>query len=66
MVLGLAGAALAARALGTVTPLYGVSALDPLTYLAVPAIFVSVALIAAAPPARRALRLDPNSVLRQE
>ncbi|MET0215159.1 MAG: ABC transporter permease [Vicinamibacterales bacterium] len=66
IVLGLGAAALAARALGSLTLLYGVRASDPATYLSVPVILLVVALIAALAPARRALRLDPNVVLRSE
>jgi ABC-type antimicrobial peptide transport system permease subunit len=66
IVLGLGAAALAARALGSLTLLYGVRASDPATYLGVPVILLVVALIAALAPARRALRLDPNVVLRSE
>ena len=62
----LAAAGLAANALASLTLLYGVKAWDPTTYVLVPAILFSVALLAAGPPARRALRLDPNLVLRQE
>ncbi len=47
-------------------PLYGVGPTDPLTYATVPALLLGVALLAAMAPARRALRLDPNAVLRQE
>ncbi len=64
--LGLAAAAVAAHALGSLTPLYRVGPTDPLTYAAVPALLLAVALLAALPPTRRALRLDPNAVLRQE
>jgi putative ABC transport system permease protein len=64
--LGLAASALAARALTWLTPLYGVTTFDPLTYATVPALLVCVAVLAAWPPARRALRVDPNVVLRQE
>ena len=66
IVLGLGAAALAARVLGSLTLLYGVRASDPATYLSVPVILLVVALIAALAPARRALRLDPNVVLRSE
>jgi predicted permease len=66
MALGLVAAAAAARGLGALTPLYGVGAIDPLTYAAVPALLVAVALAAALPPTHRALRLDPNIVLRQD
>ncbi len=64
--LGLVAAALSARALGSLMPLYGVRTTDPLTYAAVPALLLIVAILAALPPTRRALRLDPNVVLRQE
>ena len=64
--LGLVAAALTARALGSLMPLYGVGPTDPLTYATVPALLLGVALLAAMAPARRALRLDPNAVLRQE
>lgn len=64
--LGLVAAALTSQALGSLTPLYGVNPTDPLTYAVVPALLVCVAVIAAMPPTRKALRLDPNVVLRQE
>jgi putative ABC transport system permease protein len=64
--LGLAAGALAARTLGALTLLYGVGASDPMTYMSVPLILLAVAGIAALPPVRRALRLDPNTVLRQD
>jgi predicted permease len=66
IVLGLVAAALAARALGSLTLLYGVGATDPATYLTVPIILLVVASIAALAPTHRALRLDPNVVLRSE
>ena len=66
VVVGLAAAAVAARALGSLALLYGVGAADPMTYLIVPCILLLVALIAALFPARRALRLDPNIVLKSE
>jgi len=65
-VLGLIGAAAAATALGSALPLYGVDPTDPVTYLTVPVVLVLVAIVAALPPTQRALRLDPNAVLRQE
>jgi predicted permease len=64
ILLGLAGAALATRALESL--LYGVTPSDPLTYFLVPAVLALVALIAACAPARRALSVEPNTVLRQE
>jgi ABC-type antimicrobial peptide transport system permease subunit len=46
--------------------LYGISASDPLTYLTIPAALLSVALIAAYIPARRATRVHPSLTLRQD
>jgi putative ABC transport system permease protein len=45
---------------------YGVSAADPLTFIAVPIVVTAVAVLAAAIPARRASRVDAVTVLRAE
>jgi putative ABC transport system permease protein len=64
VVLGLAGAVVASRALMTL--LFGVSPLDPVTYLGVVGLLGSVAAMAAWVPAWRAGRVDPVKALRQE
>jgi hypothetical protein len=56
----------ATRALSAVSPLYGVSRTDPWVYATVPLMLMTVAILAAWPPAMRALRVDPNTVLREE
>ncbi len=63
-VLGLGGAWLLTRAMNSL--LFDVTPTDPLTFVAVPAVIATVALIASYIPARRAMRLDPVSALRAE
>ena len=63
VVVGVIAAAGGARLLRSL--IYGVSATDPATFVAVPVVMVAVAVIAAAIPARRASRVDPVSVLRE-
>ena len=46
--------------------LFGISATDPLTFVAVAALLSLVALFASAIPARRAIRVDPIVALREE
>jgi hypothetical protein len=62
--LGLATAAAITRFLQGF--LYGISPLDPLTFVGVPLILGTVALLASYLPARRAVRVDPMVALRQE
>lgn len=71
MTVCLAGAAIglmitlaAARFIGSV--LYGISGADPLTYAAVPAVLVGVALVACYLPARQATKVHPAEALRAE
>ena len=59
---GLAGSLVLTRFLSSL--LYGVSATDPLTFAGVAAILAGVAILAACIPARRVMRLDPLSALR--
>jgi predicted permease len=61
---GVTGALWATRALSGV--LYGVSTTDPLTFVAVPLLLGTVAVVAAALPARRAARVDPMVAFRNE
>jgi predicted permease len=61
---GLAGAAAATLAIRG--QLYGGSGFDPVTFVAVPAVLLTVALAAIWIPAKRAAALDPVLALRQE
>ena len=63
VVLGLAGAAVVASLLQS--RLFGVPALDPLTFCAVVLLLVTVALAACGIPARRALRIELSTALRE-
>jgi len=46
--------------------LFGIGATDPATYLSVAALLGTVVLLATYFPARRAMRIDPVSVLRRD
>jgi len=62
LVIGLVGAAILSRTLSGL--IYGVGTLDPLTFIAVPALLSVVALLACLLPARRAASVDPITTLR--
>ena len=62
MLIGAAASRVLARALGGL--LFGVTATDPLTFLAIPLVLTFVAAIAGYLPARRASRIDPSIALR--
>ena len=64
VVIGLLGAVGASRVMAGL--LYGVSAVDPMTFIGVPALLCAVALLASFLPARRAAATDPMMTLRAE
>ena len=71
MTLALAGVVLgSAAALGVAllmkSLLFGISPLDPLTLIGVPALLLVAALLACSVPAHRAARADPKIALRHE
>ena len=71
--LGLAGtgAVIGIAAAAVLTPLmasqlFGIEAIDPMTFAAVPALLMAIAIIAAIVPGLRAMRVDPMTALRYE
>jgi putative ABC transport system permease protein len=64
LTIGVAGALAVTRVLDSL--LFGVTASDPLTFAAVSAALVSVLVLAAYLPARRATRVDPIEALRAD
>jgi predicted permease len=67
IVIGVASALILGRMLGSFSRLlYGVGASDPLTFVAVTMVLISVAMMACYLPARRAMSTDPMIALRHE
>ena len=62
--MGLVGAAAASQAIKGM--LYNVNALDPVAFLGVPVVLISVAAIAVYLPARRAAAVDPIKALKTD
>ena len=64
LLIGLAGAAALTRFLSSM--LYGVSPMDPVTFATISGLLLAVAVLASYIPARRAARIAPMQVLRDE
>ena len=62
--LGLIGAAAMTRVMASL--LFGISTIDPATFVAVPLILLATAMLACYVPALRATRVDPVTALRDE
>ncbi len=63
-VAGLLGAVLISRLLSNLV--FGISTLDPVTFIGVPAVLATIGLVANYVPARRATRIDPMTAMRTE
>lgn len=61
---GIAGCAAVSRVLSSM--LFGLSAHDPLAFIAIPLLLLSIAMLASYIPARRATKVDPMVALRYE
>jgi len=46
--------------------LFGISPLDPVTYMAIPLVLIAAAMVASYLPARRAASIDPVEALRAD
>jgi putative ABC transport system permease protein len=64
VLVGVAGCGAVSQVLSSM--LFGLSAHDPIAFLAVPLLLLAVALVACFIPARRAMRVDPMVALRYE
>jgi putative ABC transport system permease protein len=64
LVIGLAGAFALTRAMASL--LFGITATDPITFLAISCLFLAVAILASYLPALRATRVDPMVALRYQ
>jgi predicted permease len=64
VILGLVGAAALTRVMASL--LFGISTIDPVTFVAVPILLIVTAGVAASVPALRATRVDPVVALREE
>jgi ABC-type antimicrobial peptide transport system permease subunit len=62
--IGLVAAASVTRLMNSL--LFGIAAMDPLTYVAVPLVLLSAASLASYLPARRAAAVDPVETLKAE
>jgi len=64
VIIGLAAAFVLTRVMSSL--LFGVSATDPTTFVAIPLLLMSVALLASYIPALRSMKIDPMATLRYQ